>query len=66
MGSPLEEASWNLVTGPYYAGAGNSEVLWIVVSIAQLVGALFMGARHETSAYKETLNTAKEKKDVSE
>ena len=42
---------WSAVEGAYYAGMG-SEMLWLVLSIILVVGALVLGAMHEKAAYK--------------
>ncbi len=53
MGSPLKEATWNGVEGAYYTGAGGGmEIIWLGVSIAMCVVALWVGGRHESEAYK--------------
>jgi len=54
MGTPLEEASWNAVTGAYYTGHGSGEALWLLVSMGLCVLALIMGALHERHAYKQS------------
>jgi hypothetical protein len=43
---------WAAVEGAYYAGMG-SETIWLVLSIILCIGALVVGARHETAAYKK-------------
>ena len=44
---------WSAVEGAYYAGMG-SEMLWLVLSIILVVGALVLGAMHEKAAYKKS------------
>ncbi len=52
MGSPFENATWNGVEGAYYMGAGTHwEWIWLAVSIALCVMALFIGGTHEAVAY---------------
>lgn len=53
MGAPFE-GNWSSVTEAYYVGAGGGEVIWMIIAIALCVGALFVGARHETQAYAKT------------
>ena len=55
MGSAFD--TWTNVTGAYYPGAGTAwEEIWLVVSIAMLVVALFVGSRHELDAYRKQEN----------
>jgi len=54
MGSSLEEASWNAVTGAYYTGHGGGEGLWLYISIGLCVVALIFGALHERDAYRKS------------
>jgi len=52
MGSAFE--SWTGVDGAYYMGAGSSwETIWLVLSIAMCVLALWIGSKHELDAYRE-------------
>lgn len=44
---------WAAVEGAYYAGLG-SEGLWLAISIVLVVGALVIGAVHESKAYKKS------------
>lgn len=55
MGAPFE-GNWSSVTEAYYVGAGSSELIWLIIALVILVGALFVGARHETQAYNKTKN----------
>ena len=53
MGSPFE-GSWDAVKdSAYYVGAGGGEAIWLIISIALCVLALFMGHRHESKANKD-------------
>ena len=54
MGAPFETGTWNGVTGAYYMGLNSGwEVVWLVVSIVMCVGALWVGHKHESEAYKK-------------
>ena len=53
MGSPLPTESWNGVTGAYYMGMNSMwEPIWLFVSIALCILALWIGGKHEADAYK--------------
>ena len=46
--------TWNEIAGPIYMGANSSwETIWLAVSVAICVVALFVGSRHELDAYKK-------------
>ena len=52
MGAPFSNGTWNGVEGAYYVGAGGGlEGVWLLVSIALCVAAIWIGHRHETKAY---------------
>ncbi|MEM8755613.1 MAG: hypothetical protein AAGF90_21840 [Pseudomonadota bacterium] len=52
MGSAFD--SFDGIEGAYYIGAGTSwELIWLVVSVAMCVLALWVGSRHELDAYKK-------------
>ncbi|MGI9387333.1 MAG: hypothetical protein ACR2OX_07865 [Methyloligellaceae bacterium] len=52
MGSPLPTASWNGVEGAYYMGMNTTwEPIWLFVSIAMCVMAVWVGGKHEADAY---------------
>lgn len=52
MGSMFD--TWNSVSGAIYPGAGGSwEHIWLYVSIAMCVVALWIGHKHETEAYEK-------------
>lgn len=54
FGSPIEDGSWNSMTdAAYYAGHGGGEAIWLIISIVLCVVALYVGARHESEAYKK-------------
>jgi hypothetical protein len=48
-----EIKDWATVEGAYYAGMG-SEGLWLALSLILVVGALVLGAAHESKAYKKS------------
>ena len=65
IGSPLEKATWNDVTGPIYNGAtmlaegaeaplwySTSEGIWLIVAMGLCVFALLIGHGHEAGAYR--------------
>jgi len=52
MGSIFD--TWNGVTGAIYPGAGGSwEHIWLYLSSAMCVGALWFGHTHEKEAYEK-------------
>lgn len=53
MGAPFEGA-WETVTGAMYMGAGTSwETIWLVVSIAICVLAIWKGGKDEATSYRK-------------
>ncbi|MEH6478236.1 MAG: hypothetical protein V7727_21255 [Sneathiella sp.] len=55
MNSPIEPATWNNVEGAYYVGANTAwEPIWLFVSIAMCLAALWMGSRHEKKSYEKS------------
>ncbi len=56
MGAPFDTGTWNGVEGAYYTGAGGGELLWLLVSIACCIAAIWIGHRHETKAYENAGN----------
>lgn len=49
MGAPFE-GSWDAVKdAAYYAGAGG-ELIWLLISIALCLAALWVGHKHESKA----------------
>ncbi|CUJ88325.1 hypothetical protein Q8W37_00270 [Shimia thalassica] len=54
MEAPFEVNTWDGVTGAIYTGYGSGEMLWLLVMLALIVVALFLGWRHEEHAYKAT------------
>lgn len=49
IGAPFE--SWDAVAGAsYYTGLGGGELIWLVISIALCVLAIFVGHGHEKKA----------------
>lgn len=54
MGSAFD--TWNDVVasgGAYYPGVGTSwEMIWLLISIAICVVALWIGGKHESDAYR--------------
>lgn len=54
MGFPFSEASWDVVTGPMYMGAGSSfPAIFTWISVALCVWALWAGNRKEHSLYSD-------------
>ena len=52
MGFPGSEASWSVIEGAMYMGAGGgAPAVYTWISIAMCVAALFMGNRKEHSLY---------------
>jgi len=52
MGFPFAEATWDVVTGAMYMGAGGSSSLWYtVIAMAACVYALWSGNRKEHKLY---------------
>lgn len=52
MGSAID--TWNDAAGAIYMGAGTSwELIWLVVSAAMCVAAIYIGGKHEADAYRE-------------
>ncbi|MEH6546774.1 MAG: hypothetical protein V7701_10115 [Sneathiella sp.] len=55
MNSPIEPATWNNVEGAYYTGVNTAwEPIWLFVSIAMCLAALWMGSRHEKESYEKS------------
>ena len=53
MGAPFENGWADVAGAAMYPGAGTSwEVIWLVISIAICVGAIWSGGRHEADSYK--------------
>ena len=50
MGAPFDTGTWNGVTEAFYNASGT-EALWLFISIALCVVALWMGGKHESEAY---------------
>ena len=50
MGAPFDTGTWNGVTESIYNAAGT-EALWLFISIALCIVALWMGHKHESDAY---------------
>ena len=55
MGAPFDTGTWNGVTESIYNAAGT-EALWLFISIALCVVALWMGHRHEGESYERAEN----------
>ena len=55
MGWPFNDASWNDVTGAYYAAIGT-EALWVAISVVICIVSLVVGAKHENDAYRKAGN----------
>ena len=51
MNSPITSGTWDGFTGAYYTGLGSGELLWLLATMALLVIAIALGARHEKEAY---------------
>lgn len=57
MGSSFD--TWDDILangGAYYPGAGSMEMVWVLISIAICVVALWVGGKHEADAYKKVGN----------
>lgn len=52
MSSPITAGTWDGFAGAYYTGFGSTETLWLIVSIAMIVLAIWLGGRHEKEAYE--------------
>ena len=55
MGAPFDTGTWNGVTESMYNAAG-AEALWLFISVALCVVALWMGHRHESESYEKAEN----------
>lgn len=54
MGFPYAEATWDVVTGAMYLGAGGASSFWYtLISAAVCVYALWSGNRKEQARYKD-------------
>ncbi|MEM7178316.1 MAG: hypothetical protein AAGD47_07535 [Pseudomonadota bacterium] len=51
MGWPFDDASWNEITGAYYAAVG-SEMIWVGITVVICIVSLVVGARHEGETYR--------------
>ncbi len=52
MGSDFD--TWSGVEGAIYMGAGSSwELIWLVLSIAMCIAAIWVGGTHEADAYRK-------------
>ncbi len=53
MGAPFDNG-WEGVAGAMYMGAGSSwEVIWLVISIAICVLAIWKGGKDEATSYRK-------------
>ncbi|MDE0811893.1 MAG: hypothetical protein OSB69_21635 [Alphaproteobacteria bacterium] len=54
MGAPFDTGTWTGVKGAYYVALNSQmEVVWLLVSVACCLVALWVGSKHETDAYKK-------------
>lgn len=55
MGAPFDTGTWTGVTAEYFTGAGGAmPTIWLFVSIALCVLALFVGGKHEQESYEKS------------
>lgn len=54
MGFPYSEATWDIVDGAMYMGAGGSSPgLWTLISVIVCIVLLWIGNRHEHKLYDD-------------
>jgi len=55
MGSPITSATWTGVEGAYFTGLGSGmDTLWLFVSAALCLVAIWKGLAHEKDAYQKS------------
>ena len=52
MGAPFDTGTWNGITESMHNAAGT-EALWLFISMALCVVALWMGHKHEAESYEK-------------
>ncbi|MBU3000101.1 MULTISPECIES: hypothetical protein [Roseovarius] len=51
MMNPVTSGTWDGFEGAYYTGFGSMELIWLLATMALLAIAIFLGNKHEKSAY---------------
>lgn len=50
--NPVTNGTWDGFEGAYYTGLGSMELVWLIASMIVLAVALYLGTKHEKSAYE--------------